>query len=144
MVKKQTTVKIVIRLLAIWGCIATLPLIYFVCVYLDREGIVEFRRGPSQYYYPADLQRSNLPSWNLTNAIPLSPDAAVKAATAYAAKKHPGINTWDVEQISLDHVDSNIWKYEIDLIDRQSGSYNAEYVRVLLDGSIWEPTSSPK
>ena len=138
----KTTTKI----LAIWGCITTLPLLYLVFVYLDSEGIVEFRKRHSvDYYYPTDLQTMNLPAWNLTNSIPLSPDAAVRAAMHYASEKHPGITSWDVDRISLEKQESGgIWSYNIDLIDRQSGRNSTEYPRVLMDGSIWKPTTAER
>ena len=134
------------KILAVWGCIATLPLIYLLVVYLDAEGIVEFRRHPGvDYYYPADLQTMNLPAWSLTNAIPLSPDAAVRAAMQYASAKHPGIASWEVDGISLERQGSGgIWSYRLDLIDRQSGRYVTEYPRVLMDGSIWKPTKEER
>jgi hypothetical protein len=138
--------KIATRILAVWGCVATLSLLCLLCVYLDREGIVEFRRHRGvDYYYPADLQTMNLPPWNLTNAIPLSPDAAMRAAMHYASEKHPGITTWEADRISLEKEgDGGIWAYEIDLIDRQSGRYEVEGARVLMDGSIWKPTKEER
>jgi hypothetical protein len=134
------------KILAIWGCIATLPLLYLLFVYLDSEGIVEFRRPAGvDHYYPADLQTMNLPRWNLTNAIPLSPDAAVKAAMQYASEKHPGATTWDVDRISLEKEgDGGIWSYDFFLIDRQSGRYDTETPKVLMDGSIWKPTKEER
>ena len=133
------------KIFAIWGCIVTLPLLYLLVVYLDTEGIVEFRRRPGvDYYYPADLQAMKLPSWGLTNAIPLSPDAAVRAAMRYASEKHPGTASWDVDRISLEKQGEGIWSYNIGLIDRQSGRYATEYPRVLMDGSIWKPTAEER
>ena len=133
------------KILAIWGCIATIPLLYLLVVYLDSEGSVEFRRHPGvDYYYPADLQTMNLPSWNLTNAIPLSPDAAVGAAMRYATEQHPNISIWEVDRIFLEKQGSRIWSYNLGLIDRQSGRYVDAYVRVLMDGSIWKPTKEER
>lgn len=133
------------KILAIWGCIATIPLLYLLVVYLDSEGIVEFRRHPGvDYYYPADLQTMSLPSWNLTNAIPLSPDAAVRAAMRHATKQHPDILTWDVYRISLEKQGSGNWSYDLGLIDRQSGRYVDAFVKVLMDGSIWKPTKEER
>lgn len=134
------------KILAIWGCIATLPLLYLLFVYLDSEGIVEFRRRPgTDYYYPADLQAMGLPRWNLTNAIPLSPEAAVKAAMHYASEKHPGVTAWDVDHISLEKEgDGGIWAYHIGLVDRESSSYSTDYPRVLMDGAIWIPTKEER
>ena len=134
------------KILAVWGCIATLPLLYLLFVYLDSEGIVELRKHPGvAYYYPAELQAMKLPSWNLTNAVPLSPDAAVTAAMHYASDRHPGAATWDVDRISLEKQgNGGIWSYNIGLIDRQSGRYDVEAARVLMDGSIWKPTKKER
>ncbi len=134
------------KILAVWGCITTLPLLYLLVVYLDSEGIVEFRRHPGvDYYYPADLHAMDLPAWSLTNAIPLSPDAAVRAAMRYASEKHPGIASWEIDGISLERQGSGgIWSYRLNLIDRQSGRYVTEYPRVLMDGSIWKPTKEER
>ena len=134
------------KILAVWGCIATLPLFYLLVVYLNNEGIAAFRRHPgAEYYYPADLQTMKLPTWNLSNAIPLSPDAAVRAAMQYASEKHPGIVSWEVDSISLERLGSGgIWSYRLELIDRISGRYATEYPRVLMDGSIWKPTKEER
>jgi hypothetical protein len=138
--------KIIMKLLAIWGLIATLPLLYLLCVYLDSQGIVAFRRHPGvDYYYPADLEKMNLPSWHLSNSIPLSPDAAARAAMHYATEKHPEVTTWDADRISLEKWGSSgTWTYQIGLVDRQSGGYVDEEVRVLMDGSIWKPTKEER
>ncbi len=133
------------KILAVWGCIATLPLLYLLIVYLDREGIVEFRRRAGvEYYYPADLQAMNLPAWNLTHAIPLAPDAAVRVAMSYASQKHPRVASWDVDRISLEKQAEGIWSYNIGLIDRQSERYDTEYPRVLMNGSIWKPATEER
>ena len=138
--------KIAIKILAVWGCIATIPLLYLLVVYLDSEGIVEFRRhAGADYYYPADLQKMNLPGWNLTNAIPLLPDAAVRAAMHYANETHPGVASWEVDSISLQKQGSGgIWTYNILLIDRQTGRYVDANARVLMDGTIWKPTKEER
>lgn len=132
--------KALTKILAIWGCVVTLPFVYVLCAYLDSEGMLEFRRHPGvAYYYPADLQKMNLPTWNLTNALALSPESAIKAASTYASKKHPKVLAWDSDRISLNRQgDSGIWVYEILLIDRQNDSHANENIRVLPDGSIWE------
>jgi hypothetical protein len=138
-------VKTATKILAIWGCVATIPLLYLLVVYLDSEGIVEFCRHPGvDYYYPADLRAKSLPSWNLTNAIPLSPDAAVRAAMRYATAQHRGVLTWDVDRIFLEKQGGGIWSYDLGLIDRQSGRYVSVGVRVLMDGSIWKPTKEQR
>ncbi len=117
--------KIAVRILAVWGCIATIPLVCLVCSYLDREGIVEFGSAPANYYHSTDLQTKSLPTWNITNAIPLSPDAAVRAALAYASAKHPEVTNWDVDGIHLDQPNGGgIWTY--DMLCRNDG-----------DGGCW-------
>ena len=138
--------KLATKILAIWGCIATIPLLYFLVVYIDSEGIVEFRRHPGvDYYYPAELQNMNLPRWNLTNAIPLSPDAAVRTAMRHASEQHPGIVSWDIDRMSLEKQGSGgLWSYNIGLIDRRSGKYVDACVKVLMDGTIWKPTKEER
>lgn len=95
------------------------------------------------YYHPADLKSMKLPTWQVTNAIPLTPDQAVLAATRYLTPKHPDIAAWDVDSIDLSHYD-DIWTYRVSLIDRHSGRYESEYVRVLMDGNVWKPSSERK
>jgi len=99
------------------------------------------RNGPTQYFYPADLKTMNLPAWQVTNAIPLTPDQAVLAAMRHASTKHPGITTWDVDRIDLHKEFDTTWTYSISLIGRGSGRYAFEVVRVLMDGSVWKPTT---
>lgn len=134
------------KFLAVGGILAALPVIYLLVEYLDREGIIEFRhRSSVNYYYPADLQALKLPRWNPTNAAPLSPDAAVRSAMRFASEKHPGIRNWEVDRISLEKEGGDgIWIYNVDLIDRQSGNYVTEYPRVLMDGTIWKPTTEER
>jgi hypothetical protein len=94
------------------------------------------------YYYPDDLKSRNLPVWEVTNAIPLTPDRAVLAATRYATSEHPDAAAWDVESIELrkEFGTINTWVYSVSLVEPKSG--RREYdVRVLMDGSIWKPTT---
>jgi hypothetical protein len=137
--------KITVKILAIWGCIATISFFYLLCVYLDREGIVQFRsHGSGDSYYYANLRTMKLPTWNLTNAIPLSPDAAVKVAMHYASEKHPAITTWNVYQISIERWENEpIWFYDIVLAD-QSRRDQLEAINVLMDGTIWKPTEKKR
>ena len=101
-----------------------------------------FRRsGPTAYFYPADLKAMSLPQWQVTNAIPLTPDQAVLAATRHLSAKHPSITAWDVDSIDLRKEFDATWTYSISLTDRRSGRYEFEVVRVLMDGSIWKPTT---
>jgi|YelNatPaOPRAMG01_1025707.scaffolds.fasta_scaffold75110_1 hypothetical protein len=134
--------KVATVILVVCACLCTLILLIFLIGYLDREGLVMFRRnGPTQYFYPADLKTMNLPAWQVTNAIPLTPDQAVLAAMRHASTKHPGITTWDVDRIDLHKEFDTTWTYSISLIGRGSGRYAFEVVRVLMDGSVWKPTT---
>ena len=92
------------------------------------------------YYYPADLKSMNLPTWQVTNAIPVTPDQAVMAAIRYYTPKHPDIASWDVDRIDLSPSDG-AWTYNITLIDRRSGRFDVEDVRVLMDGNVWKPSA---
>jgi hypothetical protein len=97
------------------------------------------------YYYPDDLKSMNLPVWEVTNAIPLTPDRAVLAATRYATRQYSDITAWDVESIELrkQFGTSNTWVYSVSLVDPKSG--RREYdVRVLMDGNIWKPTTGKR
>lgn len=40
-----------------------------------------------QYFHPADLKAMGLPAWQVTNAIPLSPDQAVLAANLHGGSQ---------------------------------------------------------
>ena len=87
----------------------------------------------------------NLPVWQVTNAIPLTPDKAVLAATSYSRTRHPEISTWDVDDIELqkEFCTANTWIYNVSLKDPQSGTL--EYgIKVLMDGSIWKPTKEKR
>lgn len=134
------------KILAVWGCIITIAFICLLAVYLDREGIVEFRKQPGvEYYYPADLQAMHLPAWDLTNRIPLSPDIAVVTAMHYASEQHATVVSWEIDRISLENMGGKgIWFYDVLLIDRKSGNYTTSDVRVLMDGNIWRPTSEKR
>ena len=92
------------------------------------------------YYYPADLKSMNLPTWQVTNAIPVTPDQAVIAAIRYFTPKHADIASWDVDRIDLSPSDG-AWTYSIILIDRHSGRFDVEDVRVLMDGNVWKPSA---
>jgi hypothetical protein len=138
--------KMITRILAVVGCVAMIALLWLLILYLNRDGIVDFRRQAGvDYYYPADLKMMNLPRWRLTNTIPLSPDVAVKAAIRYANGKHPATTIWDVDRVYLEKQDDDgTWSYDISLIDRQSGRPFSVDVRVLMDGNIWEPTKEER
>ena len=95
----------------------------------------------TNYYYPADLRAKNLPTWQVTNTIPLTPDQAVLAAMRHVNTKHSTITKWDVDGIDLRKEFDVTWTYSVSLTDRSSGRYEFEVVRVLMDGSIWMPTT---
>jgi len=128
-------------ILAIWASISTAFLLPFLVQYLDAEGIIMFRKEPTAYFYPADLKGMRLPSWYVTNTIPLTPDQAVLAAVRHLGSTHPKITSWDVDSIELRKQDAATWTYNLTLTDRQSGSYQFAVVRVLMDGSIWMPSA---
>jgi hypothetical protein len=102
------------------------------------------KSGRTDYYYPADLKTMKLPTWDVTNAIPLTPDRAVLAATRYLNTKQPDIVSWDVDRIELSHEFDSTWTYIISLTDRHSGRYDFEIVRVLMDGNVWKPSPERK
>lgn len=136
--------KTLTKILAILGCITTMPLLYLLFTYLDSEGIVEFRRHPGkEFYYTADLKNMSLPVWQVTNAIPVTPDQAVLAATRYLATKYPDIASWNLDSIDLSN-DQGAWVYRISLVDRHSSGINFESVRVLMDGNVWKPSPERK
>lgn len=97
------------------------------------------------YYYLEDLENMNLPVWLVTNAIPLTPDRAVLAATQYSISKHPNITSWDVSRIDLQKKFGmkDMWVYNISLADPKSEIYEFDVV-VLMDGSIWKPTTEKR
>ena len=99
------------------------------------------RNTVTNYYYPADLKAKNLPTWQATNAIPLTPDQAVLAAMRHVSTKHPSVTKGDVDGIDLRKEFDTTWTYSVSLTDRGSGRYEFEVVRVLMDGSIWMPTT---
>ena len=117
-------------------------LTYFALVFLLCFAISCSRSSTTtNYYYPADLKARNLPTWHVTNAIPLTPDQAALAAMSHVSTGHPSITTWDVDSIDLRKEFDTTWVYRISMIDRRSGHYNFEVVKVLMDGSIWLPTT---
>jgi hypothetical protein len=134
--------KIATVILVVCACITTIILLIFLVGYLDREGLVMFRKSSrTYYYYPADLKARNLPDWHVTNAIPLTPDQAVSAAIRHLNAKLPVGTSWEVNDIHLRNEFDMVWVYDISLNDRGSGGYGFEAVKVLMDGSIWEPTN---
>lgn len=93
----------------------------------------------TSYYYPADLKKLKLPAWQVTNAIPVTPDQAVLSAYRYLTPRHPDVASWDVDRIELSSSDG-VWTYNVMLIDRRSGHFDVEDVRVLMDGNVWKPS----
>jgi len=101
-----------------------------------------FRKsGSPAYFYPADMKAMSLPQWQVTNAIPLTPDQAVLAATRHLSTKRPGITSCEVDSVDLRKEFDTTWTYSVSLTDHSSGRYEFQVVRVLLDGSIWQPTT---
>jgi len=134
--------KLINVIVIVCGVISTITLVILLVGYLDREGIIMFRKnGPRAYFYPADLKSMNLPPWYITNAMPLTPDQAVLSAIRHLSTKHPNVVSWDVDSIDLRKEFDATWTYSISLIDRRSGRYEFEVIKVLMDGSIWTPTT---
>jgi hypothetical protein len=131
--------RIVSKILAIWGGFAAVILLVIVVRYMMD---VEISHGANvKHYNAASLIKMGLPEWHLTNTVPITPDKAILSAFGYATTKHPSITHWDVDQIELIRENYDIWTYHIFLTDRISGHYEVEDVRVLMNGSVWEPTS---
>jgi hypothetical protein len=127
------------RILAVWGVIVTAVLIVIGIYNLMNS---EWAPGASvKYYTPADLTTMGLPAWHLTNAVPLSPDQAIGSACRYATKQHPGVSNWDVDRIELVRETDDIWTYHAFLVDRGTGRYETEDIRILMNGNVWEPKS---
>jgi uncharacterized membrane protein YkoI len=100
----------------------------------------------TDYYYTEDIKIADMPHWNPTNTIPLTPDKAVIAAMVYANKMAKSNKSWDVDEISLESnaTRSDLWYYVIELVDRKSDENDVIIVRVLMNGEIWKPRSKPK
>jgi hypothetical protein len=103
-----------------------------------------------EWWDPSELNSMNLPTWQVTNAMPLTPDKAVLAATRYLRAKHGDISSWQVNQIYLaqEPWNSSNWTYTIVLSvalpQRQSSPFHIEWpvVKVLMDGNVWEPSTN--
>lgn len=94
------------------------------------------------YYSMAQLTNTTMSKWNPQLPIPLSPDKAVASAINYANSNRPKPLNWDVDSIELNQY-SQFWFYAITLTDRQSGTYELDIIRILLDGDVWKPDKRP-
>jgi hypothetical protein len=102
-------------------------------------------KGITIYYSLMELTNTAIPRWEATNAIPVSPDKAVVAAIEYANSMRPQSLSWDVDHMQLlKFSDDSCWFYIVDLIDRKSGRYESEVVRILMNGKVWKPEGSKK
>lgn len=128
-------------ILVVFGGVSVVVLVVLLIGYMSRQGVMFGTRGPTEYFSPADLKTMNLPQWQVTNAIPLAPDQAVLAAMRYLSVKRPSINSWDVRSIGLEKEFDTTWTYCVSLADHRTGSHEFEVVRVLMDGSVWKPTT---
>ena len=116
-----------------------------VAVMVSCSGAAGWSGGSTKVYSSEQLENSSIPSWNPTNSMPLTPDKAVMAAQQYANAKRARPLDWDVDEVKLSHYSfSSAWYYTIALIDRKSGAFETELVRVLMNGAVWEPKSEKK
>jgi hypothetical protein len=106
----------------------------------DRTGS---GRKPEKAWVTTDLTNYAKVDWNPTNAIPLSPDAAVRAALKHLGENHGTNISWRVSSIHLESdkfYPSYPWMYQIECESGQAGDrdYKWETVRVLLSGEVWK------
>lgn len=94
----------------------------------------------SGVYQASDLETKNLPAWDVTNAIPITPDKAILSALSYVDNKVKTKHIWVVETINLYKV-NGVWLYDIFMVDREPGHSESEFVRVLMNGEVWKPES---
>ena len=101
--------------------------------------------GKAVYYYcVTQARRDSQPAWEPgKQPIPLSIDKAIQVAQAWIKKQPWSENVQDINQITLEHASdpSGCWFYSIDFDcnDTQT-SLHPNWVMVLLDGSVVEPT----
>jgi hypothetical protein len=113
------------RFIGAASCV-TLVISYFGAPTLSRA-------ASTNIWYPSALTNYSLPSWNPTNAIPLTPDKAVITAINDANQKQAG--SWHATHISLQrYTPSNAWFYTVTLEGPSTMT-----VRVLLNGHVWKP-----
>jgi hypothetical protein len=94
----------------------------------------------TRYYGSMELTNKNIPIWDPTNSIPLSPDKAVIAAIESANVGRLQPLSWDVDGVELHRYSPDTsWFYIVTLVDRRSGQYELQTVRVLMNGKVWMP-----
>ncbi len=128
-------------ILAVYACISTLALLVVLITWGSKEGFPG--SGTSRqnaYYYPEDLIAMGLGPWHVTNAMRLAPDKAVLAAMQYLGSKYPGNASWDVDTIELRKEFDTAWVYTITLKNLHAPKSPAEIIKVVMNGTIWEPT----
>jgi hypothetical protein len=86
----------------------------------------------------------NLPTWTATNRIPLSPDEAVRISINHLNRRFPLIPTWKVSRIEIKNEFDDVWIYALSLTHRGGGGHHLEFVRVLMNGEVWQPDKSPR
>jgi len=90
-------------------------------------------------WYTDDLMRYPQVNWEPTNAIPLSPEHAVRSARIYLAEKY-GDDVWNIDSIELEKVFSERWMYSIRFKRESANEHpSMSIVRVLLSGDVWVP-----
>ena len=95
-------------------------------------------RKPEKAWFTSDLTNYATVDWNPTNAIPLSPDAAVRAALAHLSEKHGTNFDWRVSSIRLEKRDWSPWMYEVECESGGDRGSKWESVKVLLSGNVWK------
>jgi hypothetical protein len=95
--------------------------------------------GEKVYYSLVQLTNSPVPVWNGTNAIPLNPDLAVKAAIKYA-NLNISETSWELDHLEIRRLSTETpWYYSISLTDGKSEPMQFETIRVLMNGEVWKP-----
>lgn len=101
----------------------------------DRIGS---HRKPDKAWFTADLTNYAKVDWNPTNAIPLSPDAAVRAALTHLEQAYGTNFVWRVSSIGLEKDDWSPWMYKVECKSGQDRDLKWEHVKVLLSGEVWK------
>jgi len=99
---------------------------------------ISSRRKPAKAWVTSDLTNYAKVDWNPTNAIPLSPDTAVRAALAHLGETHGTNIDWRVSSIRLEKDDWSPWMYEIECKSGGERDFKWEHVKVLLSGEVWK------
>jgi hypothetical protein len=120
-----------------WASVATVVAALALWRYLDDAG---FEFGPIKdvdYYEIPDLRRLNLPSWNQTNTLPLSPELAVKLGLAEVQRRHPSDGEWALKHLELERQYDDVWAYNLTFTQRTGLGHDV--IRVLMSGEVWQP-----